>query len=58
MVGTESGRWSAEELVEVVVRADPEPSDRLSMALGESPEGVVDPDGPDLFVAGEFLEAK
>ena len=59
---TGTGRLSrglrlAEERVEVVVRADPDPDNRTAIALADRPVLLVDPHRPDLFIARELLES-
>ena len=46
----------AKELVEVVVRTDPDPDNGVAIALTDRAVLLIDPHRPDLFVAGELLE--
>ncbi len=54
MVAPESG--SAKEIVELVVRANPDPDDGVAASLAHGPVLLVDADGPDMVVAAERLE--
>jgi hypothetical protein len=42
--------------VEVVVGTDPDPDNRIAIALTDRAVLLVDPHRPDLFIAGQLLE--
>ena len=46
----------AKERVEVVVETDPDPDNRIAVALADRAVLLIDPHRPDLFIAGELLE--
>jgi hypothetical protein len=46
----------AKERVEVVVGTDPDPDNRIAIALADRAVLLIDPHRPDLFVAGQLLE--
>ncbi len=49
---------SAEERVKVIVRTDPNPDNRVTVALAHSPVLLVDSHGPDVVIAAQFLETE
>jgi hypothetical protein len=49
---------SPEHPVEVVVRADPNPRHPFAIPLADGAILLVDPNGPDVVVAGQLLEPK
>ena len=44
------------EGVKVVVGTDPDPNNRVAIALADRAVLLIDPHRPDLFIAGELLE--
>ena len=46
----------AEEVIEVVVGADPDPSDGVAVAFSNRAVLLVDTEGDDVVVAGKFFE--
>lgn len=47
-----------EKLIEIVVRADPEPAKRVSVSASGGSDAVVDTDSPDVGMAAEFLKVQ
>ena len=50
------GPGSAEQIIKFVVRADPDPGDRITVALTDGPVLFVDPYRPDACMATQLLE--
>ena len=46
----------SKEPVEVVVRTDPDPNNRIAIALTNRAVLLIDPHRPDLVIAGQLLE--
>lgn len=47
-----------EQVVKFVMSADPCPNDRVAVAFADGTVLFIDPNRPDMIVAGQFLEAK
>jgi hypothetical protein len=50
------GQGSVEEVIEFVVRANPEPDDLLAVSLADCAVLLVDPHGPHIIAARQFFE--
>ena len=50
------GHESAEELIKIVMRANPDPDDGIHVALTNNAVLFVDTDGPNVLIAAEFFE--